>query len=126
MKYELAIFDMDGTILDSIEDLKDSLNHALKRSGLPERSLKEVTAFVGDGIRKLMERGVPSGTPIEVIDQVHRDFLLHYEVHYDDKTKPYEGILELLQELKRAGCKTAVLSNKVDDAVKKLELLSTG
>lgn len=119
--YDLAIFDMDGTILNSIEDLMNSLNYGLECCGLPMRTLEEVTRFVGNGSRRLMESGVPQGTPAEVIDRVHRIFKEHYAIHYNDTTKPYEGILQLLEDLQAAECKTAVLSNKMEDAVKKLE-----
>lgn len=118
MRYDLAIFDMDGTILNTIEDLADSLNVSLKHFGCPERSLAEVKAFVGNGIRLLIERGVPSGMDEERIDEVHRYFMEHYKKHCMDKTRPYEGIPDLLCRLRREGCRTAVVSNKADSAVK--------
>lgn len=120
MLYELIIFDLDGTLLNTLKDLKDSLNYALEKSGYPTRSLEEVRSFVGNGIRKLMERGVPKGTPIPDIDTVHKDFTEHYAVHCADKTRPYDGIPELLHTLRAAGCKTAVVSNKADYAVQEL------
>lgn len=120
MRYDLAIFDMDGTILNTIEDLADSLNASLKHFGCPERSLSEVKAFVGNGIRLLIERGVPTGMDVERIDEVHRYFLEYYKIHCMDKTRPYEGILDMLRRLRQEGCKTAVVSNKADSAVKVL------
>lgn len=120
MRYELVIFDLDGTLLNTLEDLKDSLNYALEKSGYPARSLEEVRRFVGNGIRKLIERGVPEGTEIPDIDTVHKDFTGHYAVHCADKTRPYDGIPELLHSLRAAGCKTAVVSNKADYAVQEL------
>lgn len=120
MKYECAIFDLDGTILDTLEDLTDSLNYALLQAGYPKRSISEVRSFVGNGIRKLIERGVPKGTKEEMIQKVYCDFTEHYRVHCADKTKPYAGIPELLQTLKTAGCRIAVVSNKADYAVKEL------
>ena len=120
MLYKLFVFDLDGTLLDTLEDLKDSLNYALEKSGYPTRSLEDVRRFVGNGIRKLMERGVPDGTENSAIDNVHKDFTKHYAVHCADKTKPYDGILELLHTLRAAGCKTAVVSNKADYAVQEL------
>ncbi|MDO4157243.1 MAG: HAD family hydrolase [Oscillospiraceae bacterium] len=120
MQYQLAIFDMDGTILNTLQDLTNSLNAALAKSGYPQHTLEEVRFFVGNGIRKLIERGVPAGTPVEQIDAVHRDFTAHYQVHCADTTQPYDGIPELLQTLRRAGCKTAVVSNKADYAVQEL------
>ena len=120
MKYMIAIFDLDGTILNTLEDLADSTNYALKTCGYPERTMDEVRQFVGNGIRKLMERAVPEGTPVEEIDRVHETFTAHYKVHCADKTRPYDGIMELLQNLKRDGCKLAVVSNKADYGVQEL------
>lgn len=120
MLYNLFIFDLDGTLLDTLEDLKDSLNYALEQSGCPGRSLAEVRRFVGNGIRNLIERGVPEGTKKSVIDTVHKDFTEHYAIHCADKTRPYDGILELLRSLRASGCKTAVVSNKADYAVQEL------
>ena len=120
MKYKLAIFDMDGTILDTLEDLSASLNYALRLSGFEERTLAEVRSFVGNGIRKLVERGVPAGTSEAEIDRVFADFSAHYKLHCADKTKPYDGIRELLLELRSRGMKIAVVSNKADFAVQEL------
>lgn len=120
MRYKLAIFDLDGTILNTLEDLADSLNYALEESGYPKRTIDEVRQFVGNGIRKLMERGVPKGTSKEAVDQVHERFTGHYKVHCADKTRPYDGIMEMLQDLRRAGCQTAVVSNKADYGVQEL------
>lgn len=120
MKYMIAIFDLDGTILNTLEDLADSTNYALKTCGYPERTMDEVRQFVGNGIRKLMERAVPEGTPVEEIDRVHETFTTHYKVHCADKTRPYDGIMELLQNLKKDGCKLAVVSNKADYGVQEL------
>ena len=120
MKYMIAIFDLDGTILNTLEDLADSTNYALKTHGYPERTMDEVRQFVGNGIRKLMERAVPEGTPVEEIDRVHETFTAHYKVHCADKTRPYDGIMELLQNLKKDGCKLAVVSNKADYGVQEL------
>ena len=120
MKYTIAIFDLDGTILNTLEDLADSTNYALKTYGYPERTMDEVRQFVGNGIRKLMERAVPEETPVEEIDRVHETFTAHYKVHCADKTRPYDGIMELLQNLKKDGCKLAVVSNKADYGVQEL------
>lgn len=120
MKYKCVIFDLDGTILNTLEDLTDSLNYALRQEGYPERTISEVRSFVGNGIRKLIERGVPIETEEAMIQKVHSDFTEHYKVHCADKTKPYAGIPELLRRLKSAGCRIAVVSNKADYAVKEL------
>lgn len=114
MKYKAVIFDMDGTILNTLEDLKNATNYSLRQFGMPERSLEEVRMFVGNGIRKLVERAVPAGTPKEKIDHVLDVFLEYYEIHSADNTSPYPGILELVEKLKKAGIKTAVSTNKAD------------
>lgn len=120
MRYELAIFDMDGTILNTLEDLTDTLNYALRKNNYPEHSIEDVRRFVGNGIPKLIERGVPAGTDTEAAGRVHRDFMEYYKIHCADKTKPYDGILELIRSLRQAGCRTAVVSNKADVAVQEL------
>lgn len=118
--YKLAVFDMDGTILDTLEDLKDSTNFALEKCGYPTRSYDEVRRFVGNGIRKLIERAVPEGLTTEQIDRVHEVFTEHYKVHCADKTKAYDGIKPLLEKLRTSGVKTAVVSNKADYGVQEL------
>ena len=120
MKYELIVFDMDGTILDTLEDLKNSMNYTLRLHNMPERTLDEIRSFVGNGIRKLIERAVPSGTSNDKIDIIHKDFMKHYEVHCADFTKPYNGVNDLIKELRKRGYKTAVVSNKADPAVQDL------
>ena len=117
MKPELVIFDMDGTILDTLEDLKESLNAALAANGFPERTMEETRRFVGNGIAKLMERAVPAGTSPEVTAKVLADFKVHYAAHCADHTRPYAGVPELLADLRAAGVLTAVVSNKADFAV---------
>ena len=97
MKYELIVFDMDGTILDTLEDLKNSMNYTLRLHNMPERTLDEIRSFVGNGIRKLIERAVPSGTSNDKIDIIHKDFMKHYEVHCADFTKPYNGVNDLIK-----------------------------
>lgn len=118
--YKLAVFDMDGTILDTLEDLKDSTNFALEKCGYPVRTYDEVRRFVGNGIRKLIERAVPEGLTTEQIDRVHEVFTEHYKVHCADKTKAYDGIKPLLEKLRASGVKTAVVSNKADYGVQEL------
>ncbi len=118
--YQLVIFDLDGTILDTLEDLKCSLNATLKKNKLPERSFEEVRRFVGNGIGMLIRRAVPSGADEETIRQVHADFTAHYKVHSTDHTHPYDGITELFAKLRDAGRKIAVVSNKADYAVQDL------
>lgn len=118
--YQLIIFDLDGTILDTLEDLKCSLNAALKKNKLPERSFEEVRRFVGNGIGMLIRRAVPSDANDNTIRQVHADFTTHYKVHSADHTRPYDGITALMEQLHAAGRKIAVISNKADYAVQDL------
>ncbi len=120
MKYDFIIFDLDGTILDTLEDLADSSNYALKENGFPSRTIDEVRSFVGNGIPNLMKRIVPEGTSDSQIKAVHKSFTEHYKVHCADKTKAYTGVNELISKLRSAGCRTAVVSNKADYAVKEL------
>lgn len=120
MRYKLVIFDMDGTILNTLEDLKNCLNHALAENNYPGRSLDEVRRFLGNGIHKLIERGVPENTTSERIEKVFSDFNIYYKDHCMDLTKPYDGIIELIGELRSRGYLTAVVSNKLDFAVQEL------
>ncbi len=115
-----AIFDMDGTILDTLDDIRDSINAALVWAGFPERSLDEVRAFIGNGAARLVERAVPAGTDSQTTEEVLAWYKPYYEAHAAVKTGPYPGIPAALSALKAAGVKLAVVSNKPDRAVKKL------
>lgn len=119
-QYSTYIFDLDGTLLDTLDDLAQSTNHALREIGMPERSLAEVRQFVGNGVRKLIERAVPEGTSPEVTEETLAVFKAHYIDHGLDTTKPYEGVCEMLEELKREGKNIAVVSNKFYDATQQL------
>ncbi len=120
MKYKLAIFDLDGTILNTLEDLTDSVNYALTECGYPARTIDEVRSFVGNGIRKLISRSVPHNTSESEIDRVHSIFAPYYKEHSNIKTHAYQGTHTLFQTLRDAGVMTAVLSNKADFAVQPL------
>ena len=117
--YKYYLFDLDGTLLDTLDDLWDSVNMALKKFGLPLRTREEVRAFVGNGIAKLIERATGE-VDRQVYEGVLEEFKRHYALHCEDKTKPYEGIMPLLADLKARGIKTAVVSNKADFVLKKL------
>lgn len=117
---KLVVFDMDGTILNTLDDLKDTLNYALGQYHFPARTLEETRAFVGNGIHKLIERAVPEGTDAQTVEKVFDTFLEYYQIHCMDQTRPYPGIVSLLQSLKEAGLLTAVVSNKADAAVQEL------
>lgn len=120
MKYKIVIFDLDGTILNTLEDLADSTNYALSAFDMPERTIEEIRHFVGNGIRKLIERAVPHGTPESMIIKVHETFTEHYKKHCADKTRPYDGIKELIENIRNACVYTAVVSNKADYGVQTL------
>lgn len=117
--YETIIFDLDGTLLDTLDDLHAAVNAALEKYGLKPRKREEVRAFVGNGVVKLIERAA-GPVPQEIFDGVLCEFKRYYGVHCKDKTCPYNGVIEVLQALKKRGKKTAVLSNKPDFAVKLL------
>lgn len=120
MNCKLAIFDLDGTILDTIDDLADSVNYALGKFNLPTRTIDEIRTFVGNGIHRLIERSVPQNTDNEIIEAVYLSFKAYYKRHCADKTKPYDGIVDTILTLRKCGIKTAVVSNKADFAVQQL------
>ena len=118
--YQLAIFDLDGTLLDTLADLRQGINYALGTQGFAQRSMAEVRAFVGNGIWKLVERAVPAGTSEAQMDAVYEAFNPYYARHCADLTVPYDGILPLLQKLQAQGVVCALVSNKPDYAVQTL------
>lgn len=116
--YKTIIFDLDGTLLDTLDDLTSATNAVLHAFGQPARTREEVCSFVGNGIKKLMERAL--GERTDLLEESLEVFKQYYGAHCADQTKPYDGIIPLLTELNERGVKTAVLSNKADFAVKKL------
>ena len=116
--YQTIIFDLDGTLLDTLDDLADAVNHALQSFGLKTRTKEEVRSFVGNGVVNLMQRAV--GEEHLQQSNILAAFREYYKAHCEDKTKPYDGVMKLLTELKKRGIKTAVVSNKMDSAVKAL------
>lgn len=120
MRYKTVIFDLDGTLLDTLGDLSSSVNYALHRHGLPERSKADVRRFLGNGIRRLVEQSVPEGTSPSMTEEVFQTFRQYYLEHSLDETAPYEGIMELLHQLHDMNVATAIVSNKLDPAVKEL------
>ena len=120
MKYDLAIFDLDGTILNTLDDLANAVNYALEQHGYPVRSVEEVRIFVGNGVANLISRAVPAGTPEAECAAVLADFKARYREHVNDLTRPYPGIPELLKSLRDAGIKVGVNSNKFDAALQNL------
>ncbi len=120
MKFNSVVFDLDGTLLDTLGDLRDSVNFALEKNNLPKRTTEEIRSFVGNGIRLLIERSVPESTSIEITDKCFSDFKEYYKDHSAILTKAYGGIIDLMKDLKSKGVKIAVVSNKADFAVKTL------
>ena len=114
------IFDLDGTLLDTLGDLAASVNFALRTHDMPERSIEDVRRFVGNGVRKLMERAVPDGADNALFDEVFATFRQYYMAQSLDTTRPYEGIPETLAALKARGCHLAVVSNKMMAATQEL------
>ncbi|MCM1108360.1 MAG: HAD-IIIA family hydrolase [Clostridium sp.] len=115
-----VIFDLDGTLLDTLQDLADSANHALCANGLPERTVEEVRTFVGNGVRLLMERAVPGGAGHPQFEKIFADFKAHYMHNCRNKTGLYPGINRLLHELKQRGYRLAIVSNKLQSGVTEL------
>ena len=118
--FSTYIFDLDGTLLDTLGDLAASVNYALRTHGMPEHSVDDVRRFVGNGVRKLMERAVPDGADNPRFDAAFATFRQHYMAHSLDTTRPYEGIPEALEALKARGCHLAVVSNKMMAATQEL------
>ncbi len=114
------IFDLDGTLLNTLNDLAASTNYALRWAGMPEHSVDDVRRFVGNGVKKLMERAIPDGLDNPKFDETYATFRKHYLEHSLDTTKPYSGIPEVLAELKRRGKKLAIVSNKFYAATQEL------
>ena len=117
----LVIFDLDGTLLNTIEDLGEAANYALEKTGYPTHSIASYPYFVGNGVSKILQRVLPEDARTEEnVNELRKYFMEYYEVHNTDNTKPYPGITELLEQLQDDGVKLAVASNKYDSAVKKL------
>ena len=118
--YKTFIFDLDGTLLDTLGDLAAAVNYALRTHGMPEHSIDDVRRFVGNGVRKLMERAIPDGAANPQFDETFATFRHYYMAHSLDTTRPYEGIPETLAALKERGCRLAVVSNKMMAATQEL------
>ena len=120
MSYDTYIFDLDGTLLDTLQDLATSVNYALRQHHMPEHSTDDVRRFVGNGVRRLMERAVPEGAANPTFEAAFATFREYYMEHSLDTTRPYDGIPELIHELKQRGCRMAVVSNKMMAATQEL------
>lgn len=120
MRYDSVIYDLDGTLLNTIDDLAASVNHTMRAFGYPEHSVSAVCRMVGSGMENLMRRALPADVPQAHFDGALAAFKAHYAEHSDDLTCAYPGIDDLLQALAQAGVKQAILSNKGDPFVKEL------
>ena len=121
MAVRAVLFDIDGTLLDTIEDLTDSMNAALARLGLPLRTVEQCKHFVGDGVRKFAERALPAAERnAEFVDRLTEQMRREYDGRWAEKTRPYEGVPELLRELAGRRLAMAVLSNKPDDMIRRM------
>lgn len=126
-KIDAVIFDLDGTLLDTIDDLADSCNMALRENGLKEHSRDEIQSFVGNGIGVLMEKAVPGGKENPLFANVLLSMKKAYSMHWRNKTRPYDGVMDLLDSLKKGNVKVGIVSNKPDRQVKELaELFFSG
>ena len=120
MKYEAVLLDMDGTVLDTVQDIQDSLNVSLREFNLPEVDTAKTKANLGNASRYLITHCVPEGTPEELTEKVLEFYLPYYDAHSHIKTSPYEGILDLMGNLKNSGLRLAIISNKPMNTVKEL------
>ena len=120
MKYSTYIFDLDGTLLDTLADLAAAVNYALRQHGMPEHTIDDVRRFVGNGVRKLMERAIPDGEKNPDFEATFATFREYYMHHSLDTTRPYPGIIETLEALNAQGCRLAVVSNKMMAATQEL------
>ncbi len=120
MSYKAAIFDLDGTLLNTLEDLKDAVNHCLEKFGYPTRNSEQIMASLGNGARNLITTSLPEGTAKETIDEILAYYEPYYQAHCQIKTAPFPGIMEMMEQLKAQGIRMAIVSNKGDGAVKTL------
>lgn len=118
--YDAVLFDLDGTLLNTLDDLTEAVNHTLRLYGLPALEQAEVRAMVGNGVRRLVERLLPGGAADPRMEAALTDFERYYTAHCDVRTRPYEGVVEAMAALSEAGVKLAIVSNKNDQAVQAL------
>ena len=115
-KYKAVVFDLDGTLLNTLDDLCDIVNHTMRKFRYPERTLDEVRSFVGNGVAKLLELSLPDGLDTPNFDGILADMRAFYKVHPGNGTRPYDGVCEVIERFRAAGLKTAVVSNKIHAA----------
>ena len=120
MKIKAVLFDLDGTLANSLSDLAASTNHCLEKYGFPLQPEENFKFFAGDGIAKMLSRAMPKDHSEEALELVKKEFMEYYSVHYADNTLPYPGLYDLIKELKASGMKLAVVTNKAQEAAEKL------
>lgn len=120
MRYDAILFDMDGTVVDSLQDICDAVNHAMRRYGLREYRPAEIARYLGYGARHLLKMTLPQDATDDFLDEVLAYYKPYYAAHTGDKTRPYAGILPMMERLKKAGLRLAIISNKPDAAVQPL------
>ena len=119
-KYDTVIFDLDGTLMDTLEDLANAVNETLRKNGYPVRTIQEIRRIVGNGLRQTITLALPESVDKQEIERLLPEFAAYYQAHCQIKTKPYDGIKDVLKELCARGYKLAIVSNKRDEAVKTL------
>jgi phosphoglycolate phosphatase len=113
MKYNAAIFDLDGTLLNTLEDLWSAVNHTMDKYGYPHRTIQEVRSFVGNGVDRLIMLCLPNGSDDKYFEDAKLEYRRYYAEHSEEKTRPYDGIIDMIDSLENYGIKTAVVSNKI-------------
>lgn len=116
MRTKAVLFDLDGTLMNTLEDLTDSTNYILERYNFPKRTIREIRSFVGNGIKKLMERAVPQDTDEKIVNECYEEMLNYYKEHSLIKTAPYIGTRELVEKLHEEGFKIAIITNKAQNS----------
>ncbi|NME35454.1 MULTISPECIES: HAD family hydrolase [Fusobacterium] len=116
MAIKLILFDLDGTLMNTLEDLTDSTNHILTINNFPTRTIEEIRTFVGNGIRKLIERAVPENTSESIIEKCYQEMIIYYKEHSLIKTSPYSGVKELIKSLHSKGIKIGIITNKAQNS----------
>lgn len=120
MQVKAIVFDLDGTLLDTLDDLWLSVNYTMDKLGFPHRDRREVRGFLGSGVRVLVEKSLPEDKK-DMTDDCLSVFKAYYDVHKDDNTRPYDGVIDMLKAVRAAGLKSAIVSNKYDAAVQQLK-----
>lgn len=120
MKVKAIVFDLDGTLLDTLDDLWLSVNYTMDKYGFPRRDRREVRSFLGSGVRYLINKALPEDKK-DMTDECLAVFKAYYDIHKDDNTRPYDGVIDMLKAVRAAGLKSAIVSNKYDAAVQELK-----